>query len=489
MHWRRWSWLGLVAWISACSDPGSSSDAKAQTPSLQPVDWDGALKLPIAEDLNPDPHVFETHLTASIASVELLEGLPTEVYAYNGSVPGPEIRVAKGDRVVVHFTNELPEATTIHWHGVRVPNDVDGVPGVSQPPVEPGESFTYDFVVPDAGTFWYHPHMRSSEQVGAGLYGSFVVTDPEEPSDLGDELSLVLSDIDLTPDGQLDTSLLGGATELLFGREGNVLLVNGKVNPKLEALSGRRQRWRVINAARTRYYQLAITGHDFLRFAGDGGMIERPVLEDTIVLAPSERAEVIFTPSADPGATLPVRWVPYDRGFGSTVRDEVEVMRIELADRAPHVDAPLPPLNRVIEPLDVSSATELLLELTQNDLEDGTFALGINGVPSWDAPPLHADLGETQVWTFKNTIDFNHPMHLHGFFFQVLSIDGAPPSVREWKDTVDVHVDGETTIAVHFDERPGMWMLHCHILDHADSGMMTMVHVGDGDPGPAAPKH
>lgn len=486
MRLRCCAWLGWIAWVTACS----SSPRETSTQNPQSADWDSALRLSSAEDLAPDPHVFETNLTASVTSLEILPGLPTQVYAYNGTIPGPEIRVARGDRVIVHFTNQLPEATTIHWHGVRVPNNVDGVPGVSQPEVLPGETYTYDFIAPDAGTFWYHPHHRSSEQVGAGLYGAFVVTDPDEPEDLGDELTLVVSDIALEDDGQLDTSLLGGATELLFGREGNVLLVNGKVNPKLIARSGRRQRWRVINAARTRYYQLALDGHGFLRIAGDGGMIEHPVPTETVVLAPSERAEVILTPSGASGATLPVRWVPYDRGFGSTLRDEVEVIQIEFSDQAPFVDAPLPTLSRHIEPIDVTSATEVLLELTRNDLEDGTFALGINGVPSWEAEPLHADLGETQVWTFKNTFDFAHPMHLHGFFFQVLSIDGAPPAVREWKDTVDVHVDGETKIAVHFDERPGMWMLHCHILDHAETGMMTMVHVGDvGELGAGHPKH
>jgi FtsP/CotA-like multicopper oxidase with cupredoxin domain len=438
------------------------------------------LRVAAAEDLAPDPHVFETELTASVTSLEILEGLLTDVYAYNGTVPGPEIRVARGDRVIVHFTNDLPEPTTIHWHGVRVPNDVDGVPGVSQPEILPGETFTYDFVVPDAGTFWYHPHVRSAEQVGAGLYGSFVVTDPDEPKDLGDDVTLVLSDIDLRDDGQLETEILGGYLQLLFGREGNTLLVNGKVDPKLLARSGRRQRWRVINAARTRYYQLAIEGHEFLRFGGDGGMIEHPVTNETIVVAPAERAEVIFTPDAEPGTTLPVRWVPYDRGFGSTVRDEVEVMNIEVGDQGRYVDAPLPSLGRSIEALDISAAKELTMELTQNDPEDGTLALGINGIPSWDAPPIQVGLGETQVWTFRNTIDFAHPMHLHGYFFQVLSMDGTPPSVREWKDTVDVHVDGETKIAVHFDERPGMWMLHCHILDHSESGMMTMVDVSDG---------
>jgi len=462
--------------VTACS----GSEGETKQGSIQSVNWDEALRVAAAEDLSPDPHVFETNLTASVTSLEILEGLQTDVYSYNGTVPGPEIRVARGDRVIVHFTNDLPEPTTIHWHGVRVPNDVDGVPGVSQPEVFPGETFTYDFVVPDSGTFWYHPHVRSAEQVGAGLYGSFVVTDPDEPRDLGDELTLVLSDIDLREDGSLETDIIGENLQLLFGREGNTLLVNGKLDPTLVARSGRRQRWRVVNAARTRYYQLAIAGHQFLRFGGDGGMIEHPVATETIVVAPAERVEVVFTPSAEPGTTLPVRWVPYDRGFGSTVRDEVQVMNIEVGDQSPYADAPLPALSRNIEPLDLSSATELSLELTQNDKEDGTLALGINGIPSWEAPPIQATLGETQIWTFKNTISFAHPMHLHGYFFQVLSVDGTPPAVREWKDTVDVHVDGETKIAVHFDERPGMWMLHCHILDHSESGMMTMVDVSDG---------
>src|SRR5690606_12859172 len=136
----------------------------------------------------------------------------------------------------------------------------------------------------------------------------------------------------------------GGPLELLFGREGNVLLVNGKVNPELKARSGRRQRWRVLNASRTRYYQLAIDGQQFVRFAGDGGMSEHPIPVDTAVVAPSERVEVTFTPSAEPGATLPVRWVPYDRGFGTLLREEVQVMTLKLSDKEPYVEAPLPPL-------------------------------------------------------------------------------------------------------------------------------------------------
>src|SRR6187549_2027714 len=158
MRLRRCSWLGWLALVTACSGP----EAKTSEGSIQPVNWDDSVRVAAAEDLSPDSHVFETNLTASVTSLEILEGLQTEVYSYNGSVPGPEIRVTRGDRVIVHFTNDLPEPTTIHWHGVRVPNNVDGVPGVSQPEVLPGETFTYDFVVPDAGTFWYHPHHRSA---------------------------------------------------------------------------------------------------------------------------------------------------------------------------------------------------------------------------------------------------------------------------------------------------------------------------------------
>src|SRR5690606_26764539 len=143
--------------------------------SIQPPDWDAGIRVRRAPDESDDPHVFETHLVARVAEVEILPGIRSEVYTYDGGIPGPAIRAAQGDRVIVHFKNELPEATSIHWHGLRVPNDMDGVPGVTQAEILPGESFSYDFVVPDAGTFWYHPHVRSAAQVGFGLYGSFIV--------------------------------------------------------------------------------------------------------------------------------------------------------------------------------------------------------------------------------------------------------------------------------------------------------------------------
>jgi FtsP/CotA-like multicopper oxidase with cupredoxin domain len=466
--------------LLACSSEPAVSDSTTNPPvgGPQQAGWSDAVRAPLAQDESPDPGVFETHLDAYLANLEILPGTRTDVWTYSGGVPGPEIRVERGTRVVVHFTNHLPEPTTIHWHGLRIPNAMDGAPGRSQPEIQPGQTFTYDFVVPDAGTFWYHPHVASSAQVGFGLYGSLVVVDPEEPAGLGDELTLVLSDMSINPDGSLQPPDSSGDLGTLFGREGFVILVNGKQNPIVETRSGRRQRWRLINAARSRYFQLGLAGHRFTRIAGDGGLLQGPVDSATVVIIPGERAEVVVTPSAAPGSELPVRWIPYFHGYGTTFgRPEETMFRLRITDDEPYADAPLPALSRTIQPIDTSRAPIVAMSLTQNDAADGTFALGINGVPAWNAEPLMAAIGETQIWEVTNTIDFAHPFHLHGYFFQVLAVNGIPPAVPEWKDTADVPVDGTLRLAVNFDERPGMWMFHCHILDHADAGMMGMVHV------------
>ncbi|WP_437962517.1 multicopper oxidase family protein (plasmid) [Sorangium sp. So ce119] len=446
-------------------------------PPSQPEGWDRAVALRPAVDRDATAGVVEVDLTARVEEVEIVPGLRTPAWTYDGGIPGPMIRARIGDRVIVHFRNELPAPTTVHWHGVRLSAEMDGAPGHSQPETVPGGSFTYDFVVPDAGLYWYHPHVDSAAQAGNGLYGALLVEDPAEPAALGDELVLVLSDIGVEDDGALVPPDTGGSFGTLFGREGDVLLVNGRVNPVIEARAGLRQRWRLVNAARSRYYQLAIDGHRFTRIGGDGGLLEHPVETDRILLTPGERADVLIEPRGAPGATLPVRWVPYDRGYGATFgRPEVEAFRLRLADEPAAEDEPLPEVARAIAPLDTAGARRVDLQLTQRD-GPGDLVLGINGVPSWEAEPLVAAVGETAVWTVENTMVFDHPFHLHGFFFQVLGPGGQPVRPLEWKDTVNVPVDGATRFVVRYDNRPGMWMFHCHILDHADAGMMGMLHV------------
>jgi FtsP/CotA-like multicopper oxidase with cupredoxin domain len=379
----------------------------------------------------------------------------------------------------VHFKNSLPEATTIHWHGLRVPNDQDGVPDASQPSVLSGGTFDYDFVLPDAGTYWYHPHLDSAAQVGNGLYGPIVVDDPSEPKGLGDEAIIVMSDIGLGEGGALDPADGGGALGTLFGREGDVHLVNGRVLPTLHVRAGLRQRWRIINAAKSRYEQLLLPGHTMTRIGSDGGMLEAPEQIERLVLTPAQRADVVFEPlDIGPEHTLALTWVPYDRGFGTAYnRPEEPVLTFDFVDGPSAKSAALPPLRRDIPSIDTTTATAVDISLTVNPDAGGGLTMGINGVPSWQATHLMTNVGERQLWTVKNTFEWDHPFHLHGFFFQVLDVNGVAPALREWRDTVNVPVDATVRLAVHFDERPGMWMFHCHILDHADAGMMGMVHL------------
>jgi FtsP/CotA-like multicopper oxidase with cupredoxin domain len=223
------------------------------------------------------------------------------VWTYNGQLPGPYIHAKLGDRLIVHFKNSLPEATTIHWHGLRVPNAMDGTPGLSQKAVAPDKTFTYDLVLKDAGTYCYHPHVNSAAQVGWGLYGPIVVEDPADPKTLGDSLVLMLSDMSLDDAGQLLPKDNGGAFGDLFGHEGNVLLVNGRVMPTLKVRAGKPQRWRIINAARSRYRSFALRGDPFTRIGGDNGLAARSERASRVVIAPAERLDLVYTPNLAPG--------------------------------------------------------------------------------------------------------------------------------------------------------------------------------------------
>jgi FtsP/CotA-like multicopper oxidase with cupredoxin domain len=455
----------------AMSGPARSSTLRAQDVA-QPDGWDDQLALRQPEDLNPAPDILEFNLEARVANVTIAPGVTVAAWTYNGMLPGPYIHAKVGERVIVHFKNSLLEETTIHWHGVRVPNDMDGAPGMTQQPIAPGAEFRYEFVLRDAGTFWYHPHESSSDQLGRGLYGAIVVDDPNDPKAFGDDLVLMLSDMSVDEDGKLLPKDNGGAFGDLFGREGNVLLVNGKVRPRLKVRAGKPQRWRVIDAARARYYSFVLPGALFTRIGGDGGLAARSERVSRLVIVPGERADIVYTPGLAPGTVVPLRWRSVDRGYGTALNRQPEtIMEIETVADPPVTPEAIPEHLRDIPAIDVTGAVEHTLDLTIKR-EGSLVEMGINGVPSWKAEPLHARIGETQVWTVTNTSPFDHPFHLHGYFFRVIG-----ERVPEWKDTVNVPVNSSVRIAIQFDERPGMWMYHCHILDHADAGMMGHVHV------------
>ena len=451
--------------------------------SLAPTGWSDGLKLDEPADLNPDPRVVEVNLTARLADVEIAPGKRVHAWTYNGGIPGPLIKTRIGDRLIVHFKNELKEPTTVHWHGVRVPIEMDGVPGVSQEEVKQGESFTYDFVVRDAGLYWYHPHVMSAAQVGFGLYGALLVEDPDDGVGVADQVTIVLSDIGFDAKGQLEPAESGGSAGMVFGREGAYVLANGRTRPVLRARPGAPQRWRIVNASKSRFFYLDLEGQSMTVIGSDGGLQERAVTTDILLITAGERADVIVTPKGRAGTPLLLRAMLYNRGYGSVeYRSVEEVLAIEFTNEAPVTKTAPVTVRRAIARLSAAGATPVNIALTLPPMEHNKSEFRVNGVPFWKAKPYVARLGETQLWIVKNDTDWDHPFHLHGFFFQVIDEQGQPVGPLAWKDTVNVPMKTTARLLVKFDERPGEWMFHCHILDHADGGLMGTVLVGPVSP-------
>jgi FtsP/CotA-like multicopper oxidase with cupredoxin domain len=455
--------------------------AAGQTPvSFAPPGWDAGLRLAEAHDTNPDPAVVEIDMIARVADVEVAPGKIVHAWTYGGTIPGPLIRAHVGDRVIVHFTNDLPQPTTVHWHGVRVPIAMDGVPGISQPEMKRGDTFTYDFVVRDAGLYWYHPHVMSAAQVGFGLYGALLVEDPADGVGVADQITIVLSDIGFGRDGVPESPESGGPAGMVFGREGQYILANGRIMPTLRARSGAPQRWRIVNTAKSRFFQLDLEGQPFVVIGTDGGLQERPETTEMLLVTPGERVDVIVTPTGPKGGTLVLRALLYNRGYGSVEYRNVEqILTVALTDQAPLPKRKLPIVHRDIVAPSTAGATRVDVMLTLPPAgPDGKSEFQVNGAPFWKAKPFPARLGETQIWTVRNESKFAHPFHLHGFFFLPLDDKLEPIRPMAWKDTLNVPIESTVRFLVVFDERPGMWMFHCHILDHADGGLMGHVHLG-----------
>jgi FtsP/CotA-like multicopper oxidase with cupredoxin domain len=440
----------------------------------------GAQRLQGAPRPSGDPRTIELTLTAAPARLSLLPGKHSDVYAYNGRVPGPTLEFREGDRVLIHFRNELPEATTVHWHGLHIPASSDGSPFH---PVEAGTTHDYAFTIPrgSAGTYWYHPHPHhvTGPQVARGLYGAIIVRAADDPLPATSfrERLIVLSDNRFRSDGAIDLPQVDtpeGRIDLENGREGDVVFVNGEVLPTLAIGSGEVQRWRIVNASAARVYRLAVTGHSLLQVGTDGGLFERPVEVSEVVLANGERAEILVRGTGAPGSKATLQALPYDRYIPQTRPRDWNVPRDLLTlsySAAAPVRAPaIPARLRAVPPLDTTRvATRRTMVLTQHL---------INGkAMDHDRVDAVAKLGDTEIWEVENLVGMDHPFHLHGFQFQVLSRNGVPVAFPHWKDTMNVPKHETARFAVRFDDFAGKWMFHCHILDHEDRGMMGVLEV------------
>jgi FtsP/CotA-like multicopper oxidase with cupredoxin domain len=419
----------------------------------------------------------------------------TNVWCYGTRVPGPEIRVRQGERISVAVENRLPEETTVHWHGIRVPNAMDGVPHLTQKPIAPGETFTYEFDVPDAGTYWYHPHQHSSAQVGRGLYGPLIVEEPR-PITVDRDLVWVISDWRLLANAQISDDFDNRHDMAHNGRVGNTVTLNGKVPDSFAVRSGERLRLRLINAANARIFGLEFEGHRPIIIAYDGQPVtphEPP--GGRILIGPAMRIDLVLDMTGKPGS----RSMVTDRFYRGLEYRFMDLAYAAEPIRRRPLDTPLSlEPNTLAEP-DMRNAERH--EVTFNGGMMGGMVMSgagrgggmmnmmemmhtgkiwfINGVAATGhvhAPLLSLQRGRSYVLAVHNDTAWHHPIHLHGHFFRVVSRNGGATQHREWQDTVLMAPREKVEIALVADN-PGDWMFHCHILEHQGSGMMGVIRV------------
>ncbi|SLN33535.1 Copper resistance protein A precursor [Pseudoruegeria aquimaris] len=425
-------------------------------------------------------------LTAREGAVRIApEGYPeTAIWGYDATVPGPVIRVKQGARVQRRFRNDLARPTAVHWHGIRIDNAMDGVPGMTQAAVVPGGAFDYDFVVPDAGTYWYHSHNQSQEQVARGLYGPLIVEEPEAP-DVDADVILVVDDWRMTQEAQIHESF-GQMHDLAHGgRIGNY--TQAVLLPAQSALRRHdRLRLRLINPATDRIMVLSLQGLEGWVMALDGMPLAAPEPLGRITLAPAQRVDLFVDVTAEAGglATL----VQHERDGGFALLDLPVTEGSRSRRGAP---APLPPNPGTLPVAEAGKRQEpLLMEggamgglararhqgemLSMRDLAAQGQLWAFNGVAGMTPEPwLRLSRGEAVRIEMINDTAFPHAIHLHGHHFREVLAGGGYGPIR---DTILVDAAARREVVLRA-ENPGKWMVHCHMLSHQMAGMMTWFEV------------
>lgn len=469
-------------------------------------------------------------LTASMVK-KTIGGQTVKMLAYNGSIPGPLIQVPQGGEITVNFTNNTDIDTTIHSHGVRVNNAFDGVPDMTQDPVKPGKKFTYTLTFPDAGVYWYHPHIREDYAQELGLYGNFLVTPTESSywNPVNRELPLFIDDILLDVGGGIPQFSRAVATHALMGRFGNTMLVNGETDFTQEIESGEVVRFYLTNAANTRIFNLSIPGVKMKRVGADNGKYEKESEIDSIRIAPSER-EIVEAFFETPGTYTLQHTTPTDSyvmaTFTVTGKQAEPSYRTEFIQLRTnhHVSADIEKYQQFFNKAPDKTLT-IGIQTTgmggmqngsnQHMMHDGSMmmndamTMGQREKIEWEDTMgmMNAvSTSETVKWklidveTKKENMDMNwqfkkgetvkisiindpntmhpmqHPIHIHGQRFLVLRTNGIREENLVWKDTALIQTGDTVELLVQMDN-PGEWAIHCHVPEHMESGMMSSFSV------------
>jgi FtsP/CotA-like multicopper oxidase with cupredoxin domain len=456
-----------------------------------------------------------------------IKGHDFAMYGFNGEVPGPLIRVPQNATIIVRFHNRIDLPSAVHWHGVRLDNRSDGAPGVTQEPVAPGNSFVYTVHFPDAGLYWYHPHVREDVEQAMGLFGNMIVDSPvaDYYAPANSEQVMLLDDL-LINDDSLVPFGADGPDFALMGRVGNVLLVNGEPGYTRHVKRGEVARFYLTNAASSRTYNLSFGGAPVKVVASDESRFEREELVPSVVLAPAERY-VVDVRFARPGRYAIVNAVQAINHYKGEFEPEVDTLGFVTVD-----DTPAKPdygrafatmranravtneIDRFRKYFDKAPDKQLTLTVQTTGLPLATVQFmtidtayyapveWIDGMPdmNWLSTSRQVRWILRDEATGKENMDidwhvprgsvvklriFNdprsfhpmqHPIHLHGQRMLVIARDGVPTRNQVWKDTALIPV-GSTVDLLIDASNPGDWMLHCHIAEHLGAGMMAVMHV------------
>lgn len=448
-------------------------------------------------------------LRAGLVSHDVGSREPVRMFAYNGQIPGPTLRVPQGARAVVELTNGLPYETTVHWHGLRLAASSDGVPHLSQDPVAPGASFRYELSFPDEGVFWYHPHVREDAQQDLGLAGLILVEGPRVEGEARPrELVAVVDDLLVDEDGALAPFYEEAATHAVMGRFGNRFLVNGSLGWRESAAPGERVRVHLANVANARPLNLVFAGAERVDLIGlDGGFLTEPTRVESVRLAPSERATVDVTMPPTGNVRLLHVAAGREAKLGILVADANATGAFTgLAPAGPHVrareslapalalaratptvnlslDVAMPDMGGMagmdhgggMEPAPIEWEDEMGAEMSALTTRDVTWRIrdDATGRTNEDIRLEFAQGSLVQI-RIRNPAMADHPMqhpiHFHGQRFLVQSIDGEPNPLPAWKDTVLVPA-GSSVVLTLEASNPGTWVVHCHVSEHLEAGM------------------
>jgi FtsP/CotA-like multicopper oxidase with cupredoxin domain len=437
--------------------------------------------------LRSESGLLDCDLTAELTTVQLA-GRRAQLMAYNGQVPGPRLEANPGDTVRIRFTNHLEEPTNLHFHGLHISPTGQGDNPFRQ--VEPGETAAYEFTIPEdhpAGLFWYHPHLHGlvARQASQGLAGALVIrgeVDQLPEYQAAQEAIWVLQDFDLDRRGRVKEPQ---PIFRMWGREGNLVTVNGQADQSLPLPQGGMLRLRLLNASVSRIYQLRLQDHPWYLAATDGIALATPVERREVLLAPGERADLLVPGDQQPGR-YSLLSLPYDRGITTMAQD------------MGMTDLPIPKQPMTLGHVSYQgeqTALSLPADLSQiaplpepDRVREFVLDHGID--PETQAPFLingrafghhrvdhQVQLGTVEDWVITNKAGMDHPFHIHTNHFQVVSRNGQPEPLLGWKDVVNIPAYETVTIRIPFRDFAGKTVYHCHILDHEDQGMMGIVEI------------